>query len=220
VWFVDLLLPPRCVACRGPASGLCSSCHGALRPIRPPGCARCGAPTAWPVERCRECAGRRLAFAAARSAYAYVGPAVPFVHAWKELGLRRLAPLAAELVLARFERPAADVITYIPPDRVRQLRRASHPAQSLAHELAVRWDIPCAPLLVRTRVTVRQARLPLALRGANVRNVFAPAGESALRVLLVDDVYTSGATTNAAARALRRGGTARVEVMTFVRAVR
>lgn len=123
-------------------------------------------------------------------------------------------------MLAQLERPAADVITYIPPDRVRQLQRARHPAQSLAHELAVRWDIPCTPLLVRRRVVERQARLPLALRGANVHDVFAPTGESALRVLLVDDVYTSGATTNAAASALRRGGTAHVEVVTFARALR
>jgi len=145
---------------------------------------------------------------------------VPFVHAWKERGLRRLAPLAAELVLVRLERPAADVITYIPPDRVRQLERARHPAQALAHELAARWEIECAPLLARTRVTVRQASLPLARRGGNVRNVFGARCAITGRVLLVDDVYTSGSTTNAAARALRRAGAARVEVVTFARAVR
>lgn len=214
------MLPPRCVACRGPASGLCSSCRAALRPIRPPRCACCGAPTAWPVARCRECAGRRLAFATAASAYAYVGPAVPFLRAWKERGLHRLAPLAAELVLARFERPAADVITYIPPDRVRQLERARHPAQALAQELAKRWELPCAPLLERTRVTERQAALPLARRGGNVRNVFGARCTIAGRVVLVDDVYTSGSTSNAAAGALRRAGAAQVEVMTFARAIR
>ena len=220
MWFVDLLLPPRCVACRGPGSGLCASCHAALRPIRPPRCARCGAPTAWPVERCRECAGRRLAFASATSAYAYAGPSVAFVRAWKERGLRHLAPLAAELVLVQLERPAVDVITYIPPDRVRQLERARHPAQALAHELAARWKIECAPLLERSRATERQAALPLARRGGNVRNVFRASRGVAGRVLLVDDVYTSGATSNAAAAALRRAGAARVEVMTFARALR
>jgi predicted amidophosphoribosyltransferase len=220
VWFVDLLLPPRCVACRGPASWLCSSCHGALLPIRPPRCARCGAPSAWPVERCRECAGRRLAFGSATSAYVYAGPAAALVRAWKERGLRHLAPLAAELVLAQLERPAADVITYIPPDRVRQLERARHPAQALAQELAARWGLECVPLLERTRVTKRQASLPLALRGGNVRNLFEPIEERRARVVLVDDVYTSGSTANAAASALRRAGAARVDVMTFARAVR
>lgn len=143
-----------------------------------------------------------------------------FVRAWKERGLRHLAPLAAELVLAQTERPAADVITYIPPDRVRQLERARHPAQALAHELAARWRLPCEPLLERTRVTERQASLPLALRGGNVRNVFGAQGPVTGRVLLVDDVYTSGSTSSAAAGALRRAGAARVEVLTFVRAVR
>jgi predicted amidophosphoribosyltransferase len=145
---------------------------------------------------------------------------VPFVHAWKERGLHRLAPLAAELVLARFERPAADVITYIPPDRVRQLERARHPAQALAHELAARWGLPCEPLLERMRVTERQASLPLARRGGNVRNVFGATCAVTGRALLVDDIYTSGSTTNAAAAALRRAGAARVEVVTFARAIR
>jgi predicted amidophosphoribosyltransferase len=142
------------------------------------------------------------------------------VRAWKERGLRRLAPLAAELVLAELERPAVDVITYIPPDRVRQLKRACHPAQALAHELAARWGLECVPLLERTRATERQASLPLALRGGNVRNLFAPARQAPSRVALVDDVYTSGSTANAAASALRRGGATRVDVITFARAVR
>jgi predicted amidophosphoribosyltransferase len=191
-----------------------------LRPIRPPRCARCGAPTAWPVERCRECAGRRLAFAAASSAYAYAGPAPAFVRAWKERGLRHLAPLAAELVLAQVERPVADVITYIPPDRVRQLERSRHPAQALAYQLAARWQLECRPLLERTRVTDRQATLPLAQRRGNLRNVFAAPEDVGGRVLLVDDVYTSGSTANAAAGALRRAGAARVDVLTFARAIR
>jgi predicted amidophosphoribosyltransferase len=142
------------------------------------------------------------------------------VRAWKERGLRHLAPLAAELVLAQLERPAADVITYIPPDRVRQLERARHPAQALAYELAARWGLECVPLLERTRVTRRQAALPLALRGGNMRNAFAPTRESRSRVLLIDDVYTSGSTASAAASALRRGGATRVDVITFARAVR
>lgn len=145
---------------------------------------------------------------------------MPFVHAWKERGLRHLTPLAAELVLARFERPAADVITYIPPDGVRQLERARHPAEALASELASRWGIECVPLLERMRVTARQASLPLARRGANVRSLFAPIGDLRGRVLLVDDVYTSGSTASAAASALRRAGATRVDVVTFARAIR
>lgn len=174
----------------------------------------------WPVARCRECAGRRLAFASARAAVAYDGPARPFVRAWKERGLRRLAPLAAELVAAFVEPPAADVIAYIPPDPVRQLKRSVHPAEALADELARRWGLERSRLLVRTAAVERQTGRTLADRRRNVRGAFAAVGTPPPRVLLVDDVYTTGATAGAAATALRRAGAARVDVVTFARAVR
>jgi predicted amidophosphoribosyltransferase len=145
---------------------------------------------------------------------------VALVRAWKERGLRHLAPLAAELVAARLERPAADVITYIPPDPVRQLGRARHPAQALAHELAARWELDCEPLLERRHAMKRQATLPLAQRRGNVRDVFGGTKRAGGRVVLVDDVYTSGSTASAAAGALRRSGAVRVEVVTFARAIR
>jgi predicted amidophosphoribosyltransferase len=219
-WFVDLLLPSRCVSCGGSGDGLCGDCRRALRPILLPRCARCGAPTAWPVERCRECAGRRIAFASAVSAYAYAGPARPFVRAWKEHGLRRLAPLAAELVAGRVARPAADVITYIPPDPIRQLTRSCHPAESLARGLGRRWEVDVDRLLVRTRTAERQASLPRARRQANVQGSFRAIADAPRRVVLVDDIYTTGATAGAAATALRAAGAGRVDVITFARAVR
>lgn len=220
MWIVDTLLPPRCVACGGSANGLCDSCRSLLRPVRPPLCSRCGAPTAWPVARCRECAGRRLAFATARAAYVYIGPASQLVRAWKERGLRRLAPLAAELVAERVTRPEADVITYIAPDPVRQLARSRHPAEALAAELARLWNLPSARLLSRTRSSVRQASLPRGRRHANARGSFAAAGVVPRRVVLVDDVYTTGATASAAATALRAGGARTIHVVTIARAVR
>lgn len=115
-----------------------------------------------------------------------------------------------------------DVITYIPADRVRQLERPRHPAEALAHELAARWGVECAPLLERARTAARQASLPRAQRGANVRHLFVAAAPQGIppRVLLVDDIYTSGSTASAAAGALRRAGASSVQVMTFARAVR
>jgi predicted amidophosphoribosyltransferase len=188
--------------------------------LGPPRCARCGAPTSWPVERCRECAGRRLAFASARAAVAYAGPARSFVHAWKERGLRRAAGLAAELVVAHVERPAADVIAYIPPDPARQLQRGHHPAERLARELGRRWSLEVPELLARTRPAARQTGLDRAARRTNVRDALVATTSVPATVLLVDDVYTTGATVGAAATALRSAGAACVHVVTFARTVR
>lgn len=222
MWLLEALFPSRCVSCSAPAAVVCGRCRPLLRPVGPPWCARCGAPTIWPVERCRECSGRRLAFASARAATVYDGPARAVVRAWKEHGLRRAAPLAAELVALRVPRPAADVIAYIPPDPSRALLRGRHPAEQLAAELGRRWELPVEPLLGRVRQarTPRQALLSRGDRLANVRGAFVPRGASAGRVALVDDVYTTGATAAAAAAALRRSGASHVEVITFARTVR
>jgi ComF family protein len=173
------------------------------------------------VERCRECAGRRLAFASARAAVRYAGPAKALVRAWKESGLRPLDRVAAELVAERIARPAAaDVITYIPPDRDRSVRRGHHPAAGLAGELGRAWELEAAALLRRTRTVGRQTGLPLAERRQNVAGAFAAARPVRGTVVLVDDVYTTGATVASAATALRAGGARAVHVVTLARAVR
>ncbi len=157
----------------------------------------------------------------ARAAVVYDGPARALVRAWKERGLRRITSLAAALVVDRVEPPAADVITYIPADAQRQLRRGSHPAELLARELAVRWGTPCAPLLARTPSASRQTGLGYAERRRNARGAFVPLATDVPRcVLLLDDVYTTGATASAAGTALRAGGAERIDVVTFARAVR
>jgi ComF family protein len=189
-------------------------------PIRAPLCACCGAPTEWPALRCIECSGRRLAFVSARAAVVYTGSTRVLVRAWKERGLRQLATLAAELIVAAVPRPAADVITYIPPDGDRSLKRGHHPAQRLARELGARWEIEERALLRRTRAVAQQTGLSLVERRRNVRGAFAATGLVPARVVLVDDVYTTGATVGAAASALRAGGAQRVDVVTFARAVR
>jgi predicted amidophosphoribosyltransferase len=221
-WLVDLLLPSRCAACGRPGSLACEACRRDLVRITPPLCARCGAPTAWPVERCRECSGRRLAFASARSAVTYTNAARPLVRAWKERGLRPFAALAAELVAEVVPRPAADVIAYIPPDGDRSALRGHHPAGRLAEELGELWSLERAPLLLRrARAVARQTGLSQPERRRNVRGAFAADREGmAARIVLVDDVYTTGATAGAGASALRAAGARAVHVVTFARAVR
>ena len=220
VKLLDLILPVRCVVCDAPGEQLCVACRDALPRLAPPLCARCGKPTAWAVARCAECAGRRLSFASARAAVAYDDAVRSVVRAWKERGLRTLAAEAADVVVAALPPPRVDAVAFVPPDRGRALHRGHHPAERLARELAERWSLPVLPLLGRTRPSPRQRGLSLADRRRNVSGAFAPAREGPRTVALVDDVYTSGSTANAAAGALRRAGARRVEVVTFARVVR
>jgi predicted amidophosphoribosyltransferase len=188
--------------------------------LRGPGCARCGAPTAWPVERCLECSGRRLAFASARAAVAYHGPVRPLVAAWKERGLRALASEAADVIANTLERPGVDALAFVPPDGDRSVKRGHHPAERLAGELGDRWELPVLTLLGRTRAARPQRGLTLAERRKNVAGAFLASSRVRGRVGLVDDVYTTGATASAASSALRGAGARRVDVVTFARTVR
>jgi predicted amidophosphoribosyltransferase len=215
---LDLLLPQRCVVCGCGGRQLCVDCRDGLQRIEPPLCARCGAPTAWPVERCRECAGRRLGFASARAGLGYDAAARRLVHAWKERGLRRLAVEAAQLVAERLAPPEVDALTFVPADRSRRLERGHNPAERLALELAALWELPCLPLLERTRGG--RQRGSTAAERRTVRGAFRATGQAPRKVAVVDDVYTTGATAAAAATALRAAGARRVEAVAFARALR
>jgi len=217
---LDLFFPQRCVVCRRPGSQLCDRCRATLRRIPPPLCDRCGTPTAWPVRRCGECAGRRLAFSSARAAVVYDEQARTLIRAWKERGLRHLAGAAAEIVVETLARPSVDALAFVPPDGDRSLSRGHHPAASLANALGERWELPALVLLARTGEGRRQTGLSLAARRTNLRGAFAAVTRAPGSVCLVDDVYTSGATAHAAASALRKGGARSVEVVTLARAVR
>jgi ComF family protein len=172
------------------------------------------------VSRCSDCAGRRLAFGSARAAVVYDDAVKRLVSGWKERGLRNLSAGAAALLAETVARPSVDVVTFVPADGDRRLERGHHPAEALARDLGKLWELPVEPLLGRTRALRRQRGLSLRDRRRNVRGAFRPAGPAPPSVCLVDDVYTSGATANAAATALRRGGAASVCVVTLARVVR
>jgi predicted amidophosphoribosyltransferase len=116
--------------------------------------------------------------------------------------------------------PRAAALTFVPPDEERRLKRGFHPSERLARGLGRRWGLPVARILRRTGPSRRQRGLTLVQRRRNVRAAFRPIAAAPRTVVLVDDVYTSGATAAAAASALRKAGARRVDVVTFARAVR
>jgi len=218
---LGLLLPQRCAACSCPGSALCAVCRKGLKRLRAPMCACCGAPTAWPVERCRECRGRRLAFATARAAVLYDRGARSIVAAWKERGIRVLAEAAAELVCEAIAAPPVEGLVFVPPDGERLLRRGHNPSCALALELARRWQLPVGDALVRDRRAARQRGLSRSDRRRNIAGAFRAYPRSLPRSLcVVDDVYTTGATATAAASALRAAGAREIHVVTFARTAR
>jgi predicted amidophosphoribosyltransferase len=216
-----VVLPERCLVCGRGEELLCSGCRAGLLVLRGALCARCGAPTAWPVERCGECAGRRLSFASARAAIGYDAAGRALVSAWKERGIGRVSILAAGLVTATVPKPPVEALTFVPGEDDRVGWRGVNTAQELAGALGKRWELPVEKLLERTRRVRPQRGLTRAERRANIRAAFRARGAAPPRAVgLVDDVYTTGATVSVAARALKAAGARRVHVVTFARAVR
>jgi predicted amidophosphoribosyltransferase len=143
-----------------------------------------------------------------------------FVSAWKEHGRRALAEVGATLVVDVVPPPEVELLVHVPGDRERARERGAVPPQALAEALGDAWGVATGALLERTGSYARQRGLDLAARRSNVRGSVAALGEAPSSVCVVDDVYTSGATADECARALRRVGAKHVEVVTLARAVR
>jgi predicted amidophosphoribosyltransferase len=216
---VDLIAPPRCAICGTAGPLVCEDCLGGLPRLGPTGCLRCGSPSIRNVPACRECRGRRFGFTIARSALAYEGSARTLVHRLKDGGLRGLAAVAADAVVEAVPPPEVDVLTWVPADRWRTIRRGYHPPELLARRLAGRWGVEARPLLRGPLWRRAQRGLSPAARRANVRGAFSAAGAVPGAVAVVDDVHTTGATLSACGTALRRGGARRIVALTLARAV-
>ena len=181
---------------------------------------------------CRECAGRDLAFASASAAFCYEGPARALVTACKFRALRsmaddmagRAAPAFTAALAVRGAGEAA-IVTSVPAHRDHRLERGFDLAEALARRLARDSGLAYAPLLRRVRHGARQSGLDRAARAANVHHAFAlkeggiGVGSRAERVIIVDDVYTTGETLNQCSEALAHASLAPL-VFTFARTVR
>lgn len=139
---------------------------------------------------------------------------------WKEHGRRSLAAEAASLTVEVVPRPDAELLVHVPADPDRARSRGRVAPRAFAEELSTLWAIPAGAPLRRVGSVRRQRGLGLAERRRNVRGSVVAGTEVPRRVCLVDDIYTSGATADACASALRKAGARRVEVVTLARAVR
>jgi ComF family protein len=219
---LEVLFPSRCVGCGAYGSFLCPSCQAELPRARPPRCPVCWQPQRQgdPCGRCRE---GRPAFQGARSPYLYQGVAREAVQALKYNYLSALAQPMAEPMARYVEEEAieADVLVPVPLYARRQRLRGYNQSALLARELSRLCSLPLAERgLGRRRNTPPQARSADAeARKRNVADAFVADRRwvEGKRILLIDDVMTTGATLDACARALRQAGAASVWALTFAR---
>lgn len=230
---LDALLPPRCLGCGlgVESEALCPDCWRRVRFLSAPVCEACGIPfAADPGEGalCGACAIEAPSFSRARAAFAYDGESRGLILAFKHGDRTDAAPVfGVWLMRAGAELLAdSDVIVPVPLHWTRLFARRYNQAALLAHALHARSGVPVAPrLLVRRRRTPSQGTLGRAARQRNLAGAIAvPAGRRAhvasQRILLVDDVLTTGATAEACARVLLAAGARAVDVLTLARVVR
>jgi len=229
---VSLVYPPLCAICgRSISAGehLCDQCEAKAVRIVAPFCEKCSEPFEGSISSaftCANCAHRTIYFDAAVAAYRGRGIVRQIIHEFKygrQIHLRHLVGrwLSAALDDERLRGRQFDVIVPVPLHPARQRERGFNQANLLAELLSAQTSIPSRPLLERTRYTDTQTALDRAERMENLHNAFRlrkNADVRGLRVLLVDDVLTTGSTLSECARVLKRAGALSVHAATAARA--
>src|SRR3984957_5245715 len=224
---LDTLYPPTCLACRAGTDrhgALCPRCWSTMRFIE-----RLGPPFEHDLGQgliSPQAMADPLAFSRARAVARFEdGPSRTLVHRLKYSARAELAePIARWMARAGADVLAdADLVAPVPLHALRLWRRQFNQAAALAREISRRTGKPCdLAALRRVKATRSQVGLSRAQRAENVQGAFRIAEDAVVRglnVVLVDDVLTSGATANAASRALLRAGAKRVDVLVFARVV-
>jgi competence protein ComFC len=227
-----LLYPPICTICSAsvsPDEYLCEECHAKVPRIAPPFCATCSEPFSGAITSsfsCANCAHRKLYFESAVAVYRSRAVVRRVVHKFKyngEMYLRHIVArwLNAALDDERLRDRSFDIIVPVPLHPARERERGFNQAALLARLLGKKRSIPCRPALERVRYTTTQTLFDRTERMENLHNAFRLRKNMdvrQLRVLLIDDVLTTGATLSECARVLRRAGASSVYAATAARA--
>jgi ComF family protein len=229
---LDVALPALCVACREPVDGegVCAACWAKLSFIEPPYCPRLGIPFVYdpgPDMLSMEAIASPPAYSRARAAVRYDEVARTLVHALKYQDRTDLAPAMGRwMARAGHELLAgADMLIPVPLHWRRAWHRRYNQSGALARAIERQSGVKLrGDILVRARATEQQVGLSRAQRASNVQGAFKVSADrqaeiAGRKLVLIDDVLTSGATTDACARALLRAKAAQVDVLVFARVV-
>jgi competence protein ComFC len=230
---LGFVYPETCQVChiirsRARDGFVCDSCRRSVRFIEAPLCDKCGLPFSGEITsrfECGNCRGIQLHFDHARSAVEAKGLVLDVLHRYKYNRALWFEPFLASLLIARcqpaLQTQGCELIVPVPLHPLKQREREYNQAERLANRLSDATQIPTDPNLLRRTVhTATQTRLSRSQRARNVRRAFAltrPIRLEGRRILLVDDVLTTGATTSACAIALREAGALHVSVWTVAR---
>jgi len=223
---VALLYPPECVLCGRPLDTtgvLCPSCRATLRPIDGPRCRRCADRLDDPrADVCLRCGthvrfvDRLIAVGAYDDGWGRVVRTFKFDR--ERAAGRFLGEVLADYAERTLDPAGADVVTFVPMTLRERRRRGFNPARVLAKAVSRRLDLPLRTTLMKARDTRPQATLPQAEREVNLRGAFRSVRSHTQRVLLVDDICTTGSTAEECARTLKEHGCTAVTVLTVARA--
>ena len=237
VWegLLGLVYPNNCQFCLRAEAGLqegyvCAECWSGVRFVRPPFCDRCGLPFEGNLSTdfvCFNCSDMELYFSQARSAVVSKGVVREAIHCFKYDHAVWVEPFLTKLLVQEaapiLRRQKWDALVPVPLHSSREREREFNQAERLAKALSQATGIPLkSKLLCRTQETETQTRLAREERARNVRGAFRLnqlVDLSSQRLVLIDDVLTTGATTNACARELRAAGAQEVVVWTLARGV-
>lgn len=217
----DYLFPPRCPVCDSvilPDEELCRGCEKELLPVLEPACASCGKPVGDErQEYCGDCAAKRHNFCQGKAVFVYRGAIRQSMYRFKYANRREYAQFYARYAVrlhgAWLGRKQVEVIVPIPMYRKKQKKRGYNQAEVFARALGRETGLPVeGRLLVRSRDTVPQKELNDRQRRQNLKNAFqlVPDIVKYRKILLVDDIYTTGSTMDEAAKTLLAAGAEQV----------
>jgi ComF family protein len=217
----DLFYPERCVGCERRSSDvLCRTCFETLPMVGSPVCGRCGLPTAFATFVCEECKNVDFGFESARAPLKYEGVGKKIVHALKYRGYKQVVErLAIPLMLETLGDGRFDAVVPVPLHRSRLRKRGFNQAELLARGVAERMKATVSDTLRVVRSTRDQVELSAAQRRANVAGAYVATQPLRGRLLLVGDVFTTGATMSACAATLLRAGAKEVHAVSLCRTV-